>query len=86
MFATDTSGGRGMMGGAGILEGETAAPGNNSRRETRVVDGSSVLLGSETGLLASGETPVVDGDSRGRFCARLANLGGLLIVEEAVAL
>ena len=74
-----------MVEGTGILEGEAAAPGNISRRETGVAAGSSVLPEPETCLLAEGETPVLAGDNRDRFCDRLVNLWGLLIREGAEA-
>ena len=59
-----------MVERTGILE----PPGNNSQRETGVADGSWVLPEPEACLLAKGETPVLAGDNRGRFCEQLVNL------------
>ena len=59
-----------MVEGTGILE----APGNSSRQETGIADGSSVLPEPEACLLAKGETSVLAGDNRGRFCEQLVNL------------
>ena len=61
---------REMVECTGILE----VPGNSSQRETGVADGSSVLSEPEACLLAKGETPVLTGDNRGRFCKQLINL------------
>ena len=61
---------REMVERTGILE----PPGNNSRRGTSDADRSSVLPVPEACLLAKGETPVLAGDNRGRFCERLVNL------------
>ena len=59
-----------MVERTGILE----PPGNNSRRETGIADGSWMLPEPEACLLAKGETLVLAGDNRGHFCERLVNL------------
>ena len=61
---------REMVECTGILE----PPGNNLRQGTGIADRSSVLPEPEACLLAKGETSVLAGDNRGRFCEQLVNL------------